>query len=98
MVVTLSIHEPMHFIKAVYAIFTEGKISRYTSEKDKNVDSGFLLEEIRFNWVQDESAPLDLSKLKIEKNIGNKNKALINKKIDLITALTFLNPDIYNKI
>ena len=94
-VVTLSIHEPMHFIKAVYAILTEGTISRYTSEKDKNVDSGFLLEEILFNWVQDESAPLDLSKLQLEKNIGNKNKALINKKIDLITALTLLNPDIY---
>ena len=95
-VVTLSCHEPSHFIKAVYAIITEGKISRYTSENDKNVDSGFYLEEILFNWIQDKNAPLDLSKLKLAKNIVYNNKPLMDKKIDLITALTLLNPDIYN--
>ena len=54
------------------------------------------MEEILFNWIQDKNAPLDLSKLKLAKNIVYNNKPLMDKKIDLITALTLLNPDIYN--
>jgi len=95
-VTTLTGHEPSHYIKAAYGIITGGKISRFTSKTDKNVDSGEFLEEVLFGWVKDINTPLDLSKLKLQKNIENKNIALKNKKIDFITALTLLNPDIYS--
>ena len=95
-VIALGCHEPSHFIKAVYSLITEGKISRYTSNSDKNNEGGFFLEEVLFGWVVNEKKPLDLSDL-LKKDIICKNEAIKNKKIDLITALTLLNPDIYKK-
>lgn len=96
-VIILSIHEPSHFIKSVYSILTEGKISRFTQKDDTNIDSGSFLEEIFFTWKSNEKNPFDLSKFNLDNKIEYKNKVLLEKKIDLITALTLLNPDIYSK-
>ena len=96
-VIILSIHEPSHFIKSVYSILTEGKISRFTQKDDTNIDSGSLLEEIFFTWKSNEKNPFDLSNFNLDNKIEYKNKVLLEKKIDLITALTLLNPDIYSK-
>ena len=95
-VVALGCHEPSHFIKAVYSLITEGKISRYTSNTDNNIEGGYFLEEVLFGWVVNKKKPLDLSDL-LKEEIICKNEAIKNKKIDLITALTLLNPDIYKK-
>jgi len=94
--VVLADHEPSHYIKAAYSIITERKISRFTSENDKSIDSGSFLEEILFGWIKNENNPLDLSGFNLVKNIECKNKALINKKIDLITALKLLDPNLYS--
>ena len=95
-VIILADHEPSHFIKAAYSLIKEGKISRYTSNTDNNIDSGFYLEEVPFGWIVDKDNPLDLSKL-LSEEIECKNEAILNKRIDLITALQLLNPDIYKK-
>ena len=95
--IILGDHEPPHFIKSAYSIISEGKISRITSKTDKDIDSGFFLEEILFGWVQDVKKPLDLSRFKLSTKIEYNNKALLNKRIDLITAITLLNPDIYSQ-
>ena len=93
--IILADHEPCHFIKSAYCIITEGKISRNTSS-DKNIDSGSFLEEILFGWKNDKKEPLNLKELNLLKNdIECKNSAILNKKIDLITALKLLDPDIY---
>ena len=94
--VVLADHEPSHYIKAAYSIITERKISRFTSENDKSIDSGSFLEEVLFGWIKNENNPLDLSEFNLVKNIECKNTALIKKKIDLITALKLLDPNLYS--
>ena len=96
-IIILSIHEPSHFIKSVYSILTEGKISRFTKKENADIDSGSFLEEIFFTWKANENNPLDLSQFNLDDKIEYKNKVFMGKKIDLITALTLLNPDIYSK-
>lgn len=93
-IIALGCHEPCHFIKAVYSLLTEGKISRNTSNIDINGEGGYYLEEILFGWILNKENPLDLSNL-LKENTICENEAIKNKKIDLITALTLLNPDIY---
>ena len=90
-------HEPLNFIKGVYSTISEGKISRYTSKTNNKIDSGFFLEEILFGWVQVRNSALDLSKFNLQEENEYQNEALINKRIDLITAITLLNPEIYSK-
>ena len=90
-------HEPDHFIKSAYSLITKGIISRDTSNKGQTLESGFLLEEILFVWVVDKDNPLDTTKLGLIEKIECKNDAIKNKKIDMITALQLLNPEIYNK-
>ena len=92
----LSMHEPPHFLKSVYNIISNGKISRRTSSNEE-IEGGFLLEEVLFGWVSNSNNPLDLDKFSLEKKIKNNNKMLANKKIDLVTALKLLDPAIYNK-
>ena len=46
--IILGDHEPLHFIKAVYSTISEGKISRFTSKTNNDIDSGFYSEEILF--------------------------------------------------
>ena len=89
-------HEPPHFLKSVYNIISNGKISRRTSSNEE-IEGGFLLEEVLFGWVSNSNNPLDLDKFSLEKKIKNNNKMLANKKIDLVTALKLLDPAIYNK-
>ena len=96
-IIILSIHEPSHFIKSVYSILTEGKISRFTQKDNADIDSGSFLEEIFFTWKANENNPLDLSQFNLDDKIEYKNKVFMGKKIDLITALTLLNPDIYSQ-
>ena len=97
-IIILSIHEPSHFIKSVYSILTEGKISRFTQKDNADIDSGSFLEEIFFTWKANENNPLDLSQFNLDDKIEYKNKVFMGKKIDLITALTLLNPDIYSNL
>ena len=96
-VLILADHEPTHYLKSCYSIITEGKISRFTSKTDLDIESGYYLEEILFGWVKDNKNPIDLSKFNLDKNINKKNNDLLNKKINLITALQLLNPEIYSK-
>ena len=96
-VLILTDHEPTHYLKSCYSIITEGKISRFTSKTDLDIESGYYLEEILFGWVKDNKNPIDLSKFNLDKNINKKNNDLLNKKINLITALQLLNPEIYSK-
>ena len=96
-VLILADHEPTHYLKSCYSIITEGKISRFTSKTDLDIESGYYLEEILFGWVKDNKNPIDLSKFNLDQNINKKNKDLLNKKINLITALQLLNPEIYSK-
>ena len=96
-IIILSLLEPSHFIKSVYSILTEGKISRFTQKDNADIDSGSFLEEIFFTWKANENNPLDLSQFNLDDKIEYKNKVFLEKKIDLITALTLLNPDIYSK-
>ena len=96
-VLILTDHEPTHYLKSCYSIITEGKISRFTSKTDLDIESGYYLEEILFGWVKDNKNPIDLSKFNLVQNINKKNKDLLNKKINLITALQLLNPEIYTK-
>ena len=95
--IILSDHEPSHYLKGVYSIITERKVSRYTSKDDKSIDSGSFLEEVLFGWIHNPKNTLDLSEFKIPKDIQIKNKALQEKTIDLATALKLLNPEIYTK-
>ena len=90
-------YEPIHYLKSCYSIITEGKISRFTSKTDLDIESGYYLEEILFGWVKDNKNPIDLSKFNLDQNNNKKNKDLLNKKINLITALQLLNPEIYSK-
>ena len=56
-VVALGCYEPSHFIKIVYSLITEGKISRYTTNNtDNNIEGGFFLEEVLFRWVVNEKS------------------------------------------
>ena len=96
-VLILADHEPTHYLKSCYSIITEGKISRFTSKTDLDIESGYYLEEILLGWVKDDKNPIDLSKFNLDQNINKKNKDLLNKKINLITALQLLNPEIYSK-
>ena len=95
--IILADHEPCHFIKSAYSIITEGIISRYTSKSDKDADSGLFLEEILFDWKKEEKTKLDITKLNLSEKIIYKNEVIKKKKIDVITAIQLLNPDIYNK-
>ena len=87
----------LHFIKSVYSILAEGKISRFTQKDNSEIDSGLFLEEILFTWKANENSSLDLSQFNIDNNIEYNNEDLLEKKINLITALTLLNPDINSK-
>ena len=40
---------------------------------------------------------MDLTKFNLSQDIKYKNEVFINKKIDLITAITLLNPEIYSQ-
>lgn len=93
----LSMHEPPHFLKSVYNIISNGRISRKTSNNNEEIEGGFLLEEVLFGWIVNKNNPLDLEKFSLEKNIKHKNNILVNKQIDLVTALKLLDPSIYNK-
>ena len=94
--IILADHEPCHFIKSAYSIITEGIISRNTST-DKNIKSGFFLEEVLFGWKHGGKNQLNLIELKLLKNhLECKNSAISDKKIDLITALKLLDPELYN--
>ena len=73
-IIILSIHEPSHFIKSVYSILTEGKISRFTQKDNADIDSGSFLEEIFFTWKANENNPLDLSQFNLDDKIEYKNK------------------------
>ena len=95
--IILSDREPLHFIKSVYSILAEGKISRFTQKDNSEIDSGLFLEEILFTWKANENSSLDLSQFNIDNNIEYNNEDLLEKKINLITTLTLLNPDIYSK-
>ena len=95
--IALGDHEPCHFIKAAYSLLTENIISRNTSNKDKEIESGFFFEEILFGWVRSEDKPLNLvEKGLLKEEIKCNNKAIKNKQIDLITAIKLLDPEIYN--
>ena len=97
-IIILAGHEPPHFIKSAYNMLTGGIITRNTSNDDKNIESGYFLEEVLFGWIKDEKNPLDLKDLILnEKEINYKNLYLKEKKIDLITAIQILNPDIYDE-
>ena len=74
--IILGDHEPLHFIKAVYSTISEGKISRFTSKTDNDIDSGFYSEEILFGWVQNKNNPLDLTKFNLLKILYIKMKSL----------------------
>ena len=74
--IILGDHEPLHFIKAVYSTISEGKISRFTSKTDSDIDSGFYSEEILFGWVQNKNNPLDLTKFNLLKILYIKMKSL----------------------
>ena len=95
--IILGDHEPLHFIKGIYSTISEGKISRFTSKTNNGIDSGFYSEEILFGWVQNKNNPLDLTQFHLSQEIEYKNKIFMNKRIDLITAITLLNPEIYSK-
>ena len=96
-IIILSGHEPPHFIKAAYNMLSGGIISRNTSNNDKTIEGGYFLEEVLFGWKKNEDTTLDLKELKLKENeINYRNKNLKNKKIDLITAIQLLNPDIYD--
>ena len=95
--IVLGHHEPCHFIKAAYSLLTENIISRNTSNDNKDIESGFFFEEILFGWVKKRKKPFNLVKMGLlKKEIKCQNNAIKNKKIDLITALTLLNPEIYD--
>ena len=94
--IILGYHQPVDFIKSVYSIISEGKISRFSSKTNNNIDNSFFLEEILFGWVQNKNNPLDLSPFHLSQNIEYKNKVFMNKRIDLVTAITLLNPEIYS--
>ena len=95
--IILSDHEPLHFIKSVYSILTEGKITRFTQKDNSEIDSGLFFEEILFTWEAREDSSIDLTQFNLDKNIKYRNQDLLEKRINLITALTLLNPDIYSK-
>lgn len=93
--IILADHEPWHFIKAACNIIIEGKVSRNTSH-EKNIEREFFFELILFGWDDDLKGQLNLKELNLLKNEYEcKNLAIKNKKIDLITALILLNPDLY---
>lgn len=95
-VIVLAVHEPGHYIKGCYSMLTNGVIQRNTSN-NKDIESGFFIEEVLFGWVCDEDNPINLIENKLLKeNIVCKNVSLLNKKIDLITAIKLLDPNIYN--
>ena len=97
--VIILIHEPCHFIKSVYSMITNGKISRETSNKNnsfKDGEAGFLLEYILFGWKNTVEYKFNLDKFNIAK-IKHKNKIFEKKQIDLATALVLLDPDTYDK-
>ena len=89
-------HESPHFIKSTYCLISNGKISRTTSDKLDGPEAGFLLEEILFGWVNDSKNPINFSDFNIPKNIQMNNKSILQKKIDLPTALKLLDPTIYD--
>ena len=82
-----------------YGIFriTEGKISRFTQQDNSEIDRGLFLEEIFFTLKASKNSPLDLTQFNLDNNIEYWNKDFLEKKINLITALTLLNPEIYSK-
>ena len=94
--IILGYHQPVNFMKSVYSIISEGKISRFSGKNNNNIDKNFFLEEILFGWVQNKNNPLDLSPFHLSQNIECKNKLFVNERIDLITAITLLNPEIYS--
>jgi uncharacterized protein YozE (UPF0346 family) len=96
-VIVLGYYESSQYIKSAYSIITEGKVSINTSNINKNIEEGFLLEEILFGFINDEKNPLDLKKFRLSKTIKCKNNMIKNKKIDLVTALKILDPEIYSK-
>ena len=89
-------HESPHFIKSTYCLILNGKISRTISDKLDGPEDGFLIEEILFGWVNDSKNPINFSDFNIPKNIQMNNKSILQKKIDLPTALKLLDPTIYN--
>ena len=95
-IIILAGHEPPHFIKSAYNMLTGGIITRNTSKDNKDIESGFFLEEVLFGWIKDENNPLDLKDLILNEKINYKNLSFKIKKIDLITAIQILNPNIYD--
>ena len=89
-------HESPHFIKSTYCLISNGKISRTISDKLDGPEDGFLIEEILFGWVNDSKNPINFSDFNIPKNIQMNNKSILQKKIDLPTALKLLDPTIYD--
>ena len=90
--VILGLYEPSNFISDAYNIITKGKVNK--TEKSNEL----IMEEILFGWVKDEENRMDLSsKFNLDKNYKYKNIAIQKKKIDLITALKLLDPEIYSK-
>ena len=55
------------------------------------------MEEIFFTLKASKNSPLDLTQFNLDNNIEYWNKDFLEKKINLITALTLLNPEIYSK-
>ena len=97
-VIALSMHEPCHFIKASYSLITEGMITRNTSNGDNIIEGGYFLEEVFFGWVQDPNNPLDLIGMGLlNKEVECNNESIKSKRIDLITAIKLLDPDIYDR-
>ena len=61
-------------------MLTGGIVTRNTSNNDKNIESGFFLEEVLFGWIKDENNPLDLKDLILNENINYKNLSFKKKK------------------
>jgi hypothetical protein len=92
------IHEPGNYIKCAYNLLSNGKIQRNTTNTKENdsPETGFLLEEILFDWVQNKDNPINLDVFKIPKDIKIKNTMIQNKKINLSTAFKLLDPKTYD--
>ena len=89
------LHEYIHAIKRYLCICTNGLISPFTNDdsnfKDKEeYDSGFLLEFLLFGWKH-KNYKINESELK-----NYNNNDLIDKFINVETALKILDPDLYN--
>ena len=94
--VLTGMHESLHFIKSSYYLISNGKISRNTPNKFNGSKGGLLLEEILFGLNHGSKNPINLEDFNISKSIQMNNKSILQRKIDLPTALKLLDPTIYN--